>query len=134
MAAYIVTTQAKRLSRLTAKTKKGRLAPEASNGGFGGHFARTLAQEQHIMQNLFFVEVTDTYGGEANYCWVKRFKVNASSMRGAITKVARETGLSFRSVSNCNDVTRYNAKNACICAFVSVYENEAAVFSYVKTL
>lgn len=23
----------------------GRLAPKASNGGFGGHFARTFAQE-----------------------------------------------------------------------------------------
>ena len=31
------------------------------------------------MKHQFFVEMTDTYGGEANYSWVNRFLVTASS-------------------------------------------------------
>ena len=38
----------------------------------------------------FYVEHTDTFAGEANYCWVHRFKVHAKSARHAITKVKRE--------------------------------------------
>jgi len=48
------------------------------------------------MQNTkqsFFVEITDTFGGEANYSWVKRFIVRASTFRGAISKVSKETPL-----------------------------------------
>lgn len=32
----------------------------------------------------FSVEFTDTFGGEANYAWVKRFEVESETMRGAI--------------------------------------------------
>lgn len=60
-------------------------------------------------------EVTDTYGGEANYCWVRRYIVAASSPLGAIRKVSRAEGLSFRSVG-CD---RYDARHACICAFIT---------------
>lgn len=35
------------------------------------------------MKNTYFVEVTDTFGGEANYCWVRRYKVSASSKLGS---------------------------------------------------
>lgn len=86
------------------------------------------------MQHLFFVEVTDTYGGEANYCWVKRFKVKAKSFQGAITKVARETGLSFRVDGSWGDLARYNARNAAICAFVSHFEPDIEAQTYVKHL
>ena len=46
-----------------------------------------------MKHEIFIIEVTDTYGGEANYCWVHRFKVRASSTMGAIRKVGREMGL-----------------------------------------
>ena len=36
----------------------------------------------------FHIEVTDTFGGEANYCWVKRFKVTAKSELGAAWQFA----------------------------------------------
>ena len=29
---------------------------------------------------MYFVEMTDTFGGEANYSWVNRFLVNAISV------------------------------------------------------
>jgi hypothetical protein len=86
------------------------------------------------MKSIFFVEVTDTYGGESNYSWVHRFKVHASSIRGAIGKVAREMGLNFRIDCDYGDMVRYQAKSACICAFVSGYDDQAENFFNVKSL
>ena len=66
------------------------------------------------MKNHYFVEMTDTFGGEANYCWVNRFIVSASSERGAMRKVAKKTGFAVRSVG-CD---RWDAVGACVCYFV----------------
>jgi hypothetical protein len=36
------------------------------------------------------IEYTDTFGGEANYCWVKRLSINApSDKRRAIVRAAK---------------------------------------------
>jgi hypothetical protein len=80
-------------------------------------------------KEMFFVEVTDTYGGEANYSWVKRYKVAATTFRGAVTKVAKESGLSFRKDYDTGDMARYNAQGACICLFVSALDNEEEQYS-----
>lgn len=77
-----------------------------------------------MTQQSFYIEVTDTYGGEANYCWVHRFKVWAKSPLGAIRKVSRETGLSFRNEWNCGEESKYKAIGACVCAFVIWWDEE----------
>jgi len=74
------------------------------------------------MKNHYFVEMTDTFGGEANYCWVNRFIVSASSERGAMRKVARETGFNVRSVG-CD---RWDAVGACVCYFVEWVDADQA--------
>lgn len=38
------------------------------------------------------VEVTDTFGGEANYCWVKRETIYANSRKAIIDKVKDVAG------------------------------------------
>lgn len=86
------------------------------------------------MQQFFFVEITDTYGEDANYSWVKRFKVNASSELGAIRKVSSETGLSFRKEWDSGDLVRYDAQQCAVCAFLSPYEDQSEHYSYVKSL
>lgn len=86
------------------------------------------------MQSLFFVEVTDTYGEDANYSWVKRYKVHASSELGAIRKVSAETGLNFRKEWDDGTTVRYDAKHCAVCAFLSPYEDQAEQYSYVKSL
>lgn len=48
------------------------------------------------MKKLFFVELTDLFGGELNYSTVNRYKIEAVSMLGAVQKLARYTGLNFR--------------------------------------
>ncbi len=38
-------------------------------------------------------EMTDTFGGEANYCWVRRVSIEANTEAGAIRRVKKELGL-----------------------------------------
>ena len=70
----------------------------------------------------FKIEVTDTFGGEANYCWVRRYEYEAKSMLGAIQKLAREHGAGWSIDYSTGDMARYNLKGACICAFVGYAE------------
>lgn len=85
---------------------------------------------------LYFVEMTDTFGGEANYCWVNRFLVKAKTMRGAIQKVSREVGATTRKVMDCGDFQRFDAIGACVCFFVQESNggSEAEDYARVKTL
>jgi len=47
------------------------------------------------LENLekYNYEYTDTFGGEANYCWVIRGKVLAKDWKSAVRKVKAEIGL-----------------------------------------
>lgn len=67
------------------------------------------------------IECTDTFGGEANYCWVTRFTVRASSLRGAALVAARHLGYSgrIRADGAWGDGGRWNVQGAAICFFVS---------------
>lgn len=65
------------------------------------------------MQTYEF-EITDTFGGEANYCWVRKHTITANNLRGAIWKLSRLTGYSFRYVG-CE---RWDVRGACICCFL----------------
>lgn len=75
------------------------------------------------MKTQFQVEITDTFGGESNYSWVKRYTVHANSFMGAMRIAARDFGGEWRKESDYGDMARYNMKNACICAFVTYSEN-----------
>ncbi len=87
-------------------------------------------------QALYFVEMTDTYGGEANYSWVNRFLVKAASFRGAIGKVVRKTGIHARLDYNAGDMAKYRCPGHCITYFVNWSENgdEANRYSRIETL
>jgi len=41
---------------------------------------------------MYRIEVTDTFAGEANYCWVKRGTTKAKTRRGIIRAVKRAAG------------------------------------------
>lgn len=70
--------------------------------------------------NHFFVEITDTFGGEANYSWVTRHKVKASTIRGALIRINRDSGLGFHSVG-CG---RFDSRSGATCAFIEEWDNE----------
>lgn len=59
--------------------------------------------------NTFYFEMTDTFGSDLNYCWLRRFEVKAKNLHGALCKLSKETGFNFR-----NNGSYYKAKNACI--------------------
>lgn len=80
------------------------------------------------MKNHYFIEMTDTFGGEANYCWVNRFIVSASSPRGAMRKVANKTGFAVRN-AGCD---RWDAVGACVCYFVE-WIDAADIRGYQET-
>jgi len=77
-----------------------------------------------MRQNMYFVETTDTYGGEANYSWVNRHCVTASSVRGAMWKLSRDGGLSWHCVGDYGDTMRYDSKSGATCAFITKWDNE----------
>mgnify|MGYP001335309555 CR=1 FL=1 len=72
------------------------------------------------MKSLFFVEITDTYGGEANYSWVTRHIIRAKSERGAVNALSRRSGINWHSVG-CE---RYDSRSGATCAFIREYDPE----------
>ena len=73
----------------------------------------------------YFIEVTDTFGGEANYSWVTRHKVRASTPRGAMVRLGRAAGMAWHIVGDYGDMVRYDSKSGATCAFVQEWENDA---------
>jgi len=77
----------------------------------------------------YFVEMTDTFAGEANYAWVNRFKVTARSAAGAIRKVSNETGYRFRKQSDFGDCLVHDAVGACVRAFTHEWDQYCDEYS-----
>lgn len=77
-----------------------------------------------MRKEFFFVEITDTFGGEANFSWITRLKVKARTMRGAVCKVARETGLNWRAVGDYGDSKRYDSRSGATCFFIESFDDD----------
>lgn len=77
--------------------------------------------------SFYFVELTDTYGGEANYSFVYRFKVRANSAKHAITKMKKyryNSPMPKHQTTDYGDTLRIDFRHACLCAFVSHWQSE----------
>ena len=75
------------------------------------------------MQNFYFVEITDTFAGEANYSWVTHLKVKANTMQGAINKVAKSTGLQWRKDEDYGYMLRYKSQSGATCFFIADWQD-----------
>ena len=73
-------------------------------------------------KNVYFVEITDTFGGDANYSWVTRHKIHANTIRGAVNKLSKDSGMTWRINSNYGDMLRYDSKLGATCFFISEYD------------
>ncbi len=81
-------------------------------------------------QRLFFIEVTDVFGGEANYSWVTRHIIRATTQRGAVNKFSRLSSMEWRAVYS----DRYDSKSGATCYFISEYDHDAhSQFSHYRT-
>ena len=72
------------------------------------------------MKTLFFVEITDTFGGEANYSWVTRHIIKAKSARGCANALSRRSGVNWHYVG----YERYDSASGATCAFIREYDPE----------
>ena len=73
---------------------------------------------------FYFVEITDTFAGEANYSWVKRLKVKARSMRGAVNKVSHDSGMVWRRKWDNGATMRYDSKSGNTCFFIEEWHDD----------
>lgn len=74
--------------------------------------------------NYYFIEITDTFGGEANYSWVTRHIIKGATMRGAVNRFSRLSGMNWRCVGDYGDMARYDSKSGATCFFIQVFDAE----------
>lgn len=77
--------------------------------------------------DLYAVEFTDTFAGEANYCWVERFTVRAANTRQAITRAKQRrysSPVPVHTASDYGDMVRIDIKGAAVCAFIEYLDPE----------
>jgi len=70
------------------------------------------------------VEMTDTFGGEANYCWVRRAEIDApatSTSAMLVRRAKKALGISAtrHRTTDWGDLIRLDLSNACICVFIT---------------
>jgi hypothetical protein len=69
---------------------------------------------------LYYIEVTDVFGGEANYSWVTRHIIRASTERGAVNKFSRLSCMEWHGVG-CE---RFDSKSGATCYFLNSYDHD----------
>jgi len=68
----------------------------------------------------YIVEITDTFGGEANYSWVTRHIIVAKSIRGVLQKLSKASGVHWRGVGG----GRWDSRSGATCAFVELFDED----------
>jgi hypothetical protein len=74
------------------------------------------------------IEVTDTFGGEANYSWVRRHTIphKAGESRRSLVRRAKAemgwTGVRCK-VDDYGDTIRMDQRGACVCCFIETRED-----------
>jgi len=76
-----------------------------------------------VYQKSIIVEFTDTFAGEANYCWIDRYEIQAKSLRQAITIAKKKRYHSpvprHKVCYDFGDEIRIDIVGTCVCAFAS---------------
>lgn len=70
------------------------------------------------------IEVTDTFGGEANYSYVSRLTIQAKSLRACVLQLGKETGYNWRFKDNLGEYVRYDTTSGLTCAFIEEVTDE----------
>jgi hypothetical protein len=71
----------------------------------------------------FQIEMTDTFNGEANYCWLRRATIDAPADASSQTLIRRaKKALSITGrhrTSDFGDLIRLDMVGACVCLFIT---------------
>ena len=71
------------------------------------------------------IEMTDTFGGEANYCWVRRATIEVpdgtDTSRIIVRRAKKALGITGRHklITATGDLIRLDLTGACICIFIT---------------
>ena len=71
------------------------------------------------------IEMTDTFGGEANYCWVRRAEIEVpdgtDTSRIIVRRAKKALGITGRHklITASEDLIRLDLAGACICIFIT---------------
>ena len=69
------------------------------------------------------IEMTDTFGGEANYCWVSRATIEApatASSQMLVRRAKKALVITGRhKLADFGDLLRLDFINSCICIFIT---------------
>lgn len=70
------------------------------------------------------IEVTDTFGGEANYCWVERFSIQSIKRESKLATMRRAKLAAGLNAVRCNvsdygDSWRLDIRGACVVCFIT---------------
>lgn len=74
---------------------------------------------------LAIIEYTDTYGGEANYCWVQRAAIDCDGLtdRQVVARLKKKVGLQgvkcYKVADYGDGAGRWNILNRCQCFFIT---------------
>lgn len=99
------------------------LVKDDYRGPIASHVTRVF--KNNSAKANFLIETTDTFGGEANYSWVKRVEVNSLpgfSNRRALLKEVRKLlrieGSKLKFIHYSPDMLVYDIRGACIRIFI----------------
>jgi hypothetical protein len=70
----------------------------------------------------YYIELTDLFGGELNYSYIKRYTTKAKSIQGAIGKLSREIGLNFRAYDKTSYDGVYHSTSKLTGVWIEEYE------------
>ena len=70
----------------------------------------------------YYMELTDLFCGELNYSYIRRYQTKSKSIRGAINKLSRVTGLNFRVQYNNDYDAIYWSKSALTGVYIEEME------------
>jgi hypothetical protein len=69
------------------------------------------------------IEMTDTFAGEANYCWVRRATIAAPATATSqllVRRAKKALGITGRhKLADFGDLVRLDLLGACICVFIT---------------
>jgi hypothetical protein len=56
---------------------------------------------------IYHIEITDLFGGDRNYCRVRRYRVRAKTMAGAMRVMSRYAGIRYKQDYSAGDMVHY---------------------------
>jgi hypothetical protein len=78
--------------------------------------------------NYYLIEQTDTFGGEANYSYVRRSIIRGKSPQGAVARYARLSGLYWHNVGR----VRYDSQSGSTCLFIDEVNSDNAHWNFAQ--